>query len=186
MEYRNIIESCIGSNKQVSIEREEVDDEPITAIPIMISQQLLLIHYLYDFYLDGYKVLCISDITKIKRGYQFMERFFQYNDERKKLIDISLEKVEDETTFFVGKIKSARKDFLELRKWMHLEIINIGLPNCIIKILRLLVLQIDIQNYLISILSRKQGMQAPVVMLFTRQRVEFTFAIQALIYTITF
>ena len=60
---------------------------------------------------------------------------------------------------------------------MHLEIINIRLPNCIIKILRLLVLQIDIQNYLISILSRKQGMQAPVVMLFTRQRVEFTFAI---------
>lgn len=45
-----------------------------------------------------------------------MERFFQYNDERKKLIDISLEKVEDETTFFVGKIKSARKDFLELQE----------------------------------------------------------------------
>ncbi len=30
MEYRNIIESCIGSNKQVSIEREEVDDEPVS------------------------------------------------------------------------------------------------------------------------------------------------------------
>lgn len=141
MEYRNIIKSCISSNKQVSIEREEVDDEPITAIPIKISQQLLLIHYLYDFYLDGYKVLCISDITKIKRGEieEFHDEiiykegvlnllctpkvsisswndFFRTMMKENKLIDISLEKVEDETTFFVGKIKSARKDFLELQE----------------------------------------------------------------------
>lgn len=59
--------TVIVSKKQVTIEREEVDDEPITAIPIMISDQLLLIHYLYDFFMDGYKVLCISDITKIRR-----------------------------------------------------------------------------------------------------------------------
>ena len=65
MGYENIIKSCIASKKQVTIEREDVDDEPITAIPIMISQELLLIHYLYDFYIDGYKVLCIPDITTI-------------------------------------------------------------------------------------------------------------------------
>lgn len=141
MKYRNIIKSCIGSNKQVSIEREEVDDEPITAIPIMVSQQLLLIHYLYDFYLDGFKVLCISDITNVKRGEleEFHDEiiykegilsllytpkvsisswndFFRTMMKENKLIDISLEKVQDGTTFFVGKIKSTQKAFLELQE----------------------------------------------------------------------
>ena len=67
-EYEKILKSCIDYKKQVTIERDEVDDEEITAIPIMMSRQLLLVHYLYDFYMDGYKVLRISDITKIERG----------------------------------------------------------------------------------------------------------------------
>ncbi len=141
MEYENIIKSCIASKKQVTIEREEVDDEPITAIPIMISQQLLLIHYLYDFYMDGYKVLCISDISKIERGE--MEEFHDeiiskegilnllctpkvsissWNDffnsmmNENRLIDISLEKVQNGKTFFVGKVRTAKKNFLEFQE----------------------------------------------------------------------
>ena len=40
MEYEDVIKLCISQKKQMTIEREEIDDEPITAIPIMISQQL--------------------------------------------------------------------------------------------------------------------------------------------------
>lgn len=141
MEYENIIKSCIVSQKQVTIEWEEVDDEPITAIPIMISDQLLLIHYLYDFFMDGYKVLCRSDITKIRRGEieefhdQIMYKegisnllrtpnvsisswndFFSAMVNENRLIDISLEKVQNEKSFFVGKVRSAKKNFLELQE----------------------------------------------------------------------
>ena len=100
-----------------------------------------IILYPVRSYLDGYKVLCISDITKIKRGEieKFHDEiiykegildllctpkisisswnvFFSTMMKENKLIDISLEKVQDETTFFVGKIKSARKDYLELQE----------------------------------------------------------------------
>lgn len=139
--YENIIKSCIASKGQVTIEREEIDDEPITAIPIMRSQQLLLIHYLYDFYIDGYKVLCISDVTKIERGEieEFHDEillkegmlnllhtpkvsisswkdFFNSMMEENRLIDISLEKVEYGKTFFVGKVRAAKENFLELQE----------------------------------------------------------------------
>ena len=141
MGYENIIKSCIASKKQVTIEREDVDDEPITAIPIMISQELLLIHYLYDFYIDGYKVLCLLDITKIARGEieEFHDEiihkegilnllcapkvsicswkdFFDSMLKENRLIDISLEKVQSGKTFFVGKVRATNENFLELQE----------------------------------------------------------------------
>lgn len=147
MKYEDIIKSCIAQKKQMTIEREEIDDEPITAIPVMISQQLLLIHYLYDFYLDGYKVLCLADITEIERGeiekfhdkiidkermldslcnpnvsISSWESFFDTIIKENKLIDISLEKVQNRASFFVGKVKAAEKNYLEL-----LEIDGLGI-----------------------------------------------------------
>lgn len=139
MEYEDVIKSCIAQKKQMTIEREEIDEEPITAIPIMISQQLLLIHYLYDFYLDGYKVLCLADITEIERGeiekfhdkiiekekildslsvpnvsIGSWESFFNTIIKENRLIDISLENVLNRVSFFVGKVKVVGKNHLEL------------------------------------------------------------------------
>lgn len=140
-EYEKILKSCIDYKKQVTIERDEVDDEEITAIPIMMSRQLLLVHYLYDFYMDGYKVLRISDITKIERGEveEFHDKiidregmlnvscppkvsilswkdFFCAMIKENRMIDISLEKLQSGKTFFVGKIKAVKEDFLELQE----------------------------------------------------------------------
>lgn len=141
MEYQNVIKSCIVSKKQITIEREEVDDEPITAIPIMMSEQLLLIHYLYDFCTDGYKVLCIPDITKVERGKieEFHDEiickegmlnllcapkvsicswkdFFDSMVKENRLIDVSLEKVQNGKNFFVGKVRATNENFIELQE----------------------------------------------------------------------
>lgn len=139
--YEKILKSCIDYKRQVTIERDRVDDEELTAIPIMMSRQLLLVHYLYDFYLDGYKVLRISDITRVERGEveEFHDKiidregmlevscppkvsivswkdFFCTMIEENKMIDISLEKLQSGKTFFVGKVKAAKENFLEFQE----------------------------------------------------------------------
>ena len=51
-----------------SIKREEIDDESLSTISIAVSNQLLIVQYLYDFNFDGFKVLSMNDISKIGRG----------------------------------------------------------------------------------------------------------------------
>ena len=137
--YEDILKNCIKQKKQVSIERAEIDDEPIAAIPVKASEQLLLLHYLYDFYLDGFKVLRMADITDIVRGdveifhdeiiskegmtdllctpdisIDSWKIFFNVISKEDRLIDISLEEMDDGTSFFVGKVSRAEQEFLEL------------------------------------------------------------------------
>jgi hypothetical protein len=44
-------------------------------IPIMMSDNLLLFRYFVDFYLDGFKIIRIHDISQIERGNK--EGFFE-------------------------------------------------------------------------------------------------------------
>jgi len=135
-----IIRECIDKKMQISIEREEIDDESLSTIPIAVSDQLLIVEYLYDFNFDGFKVLCMNDISKIKRGKveEFHDKiliseglivkeelmsdiktntwfdFFESMLDKRKMIDISLERVNKGRTFFVGKIVSVKKEYLEI------------------------------------------------------------------------
>ena len=136
---KEILDACVKERRQVCIERDDIDDEPITAIPLKVSNQLVLIQYLYDFAVDGYKVLCMEDITAIQRGKveEFHDRIFQEEGmldavsvpgasidswmcffanmfEEKRMLDISLERLRSEAAFFVGKVKMVEGDSLEL------------------------------------------------------------------------
>ena len=147
MKKYNLLKKCIKKQSQISIEREAIDDEPITAIPIAMSKKLLLIHYLYDFQFDGFKVLTMKDISRVKRGKveKFHDKilkkekikksvspdvkvdswrdFFHSIARENKLIDISLERKTPgfEQTFFVGKVVSVNKKSINL-----LEISTLG------------------------------------------------------------
>jgi len=52
----------------LSISRKKIKDFSIDGVPIAISNNLLQIQHIWDFYLDGYKIIRLSDITKVKRS----------------------------------------------------------------------------------------------------------------------
>ncbi len=136
---KQILETCVKERRQADIERDDVDDQPITAIPLKVGNQLVLIQYLYDFAMDGYKVLCLEDITAIQWGAveEFHDRIFREEGmldavcvpsvsidswmsffasmfEEERMLDISLERLRSEEMFFVGKVKLVEGDSLEL------------------------------------------------------------------------
>lgn len=136
---KEILNEFVKERRQVHIEREDIDDEAVTAIPLKVGNQLALVQYLYDFSMDGYKVLCLEDFTEIKRGRieEFHDRIFREEGmldavcvpevsidswmsffasmcEQNRMLDISLERLRSEETFFVGKVKLVQGDSLEL------------------------------------------------------------------------
>jgi hypothetical protein len=52
----------------VSIYRELIDDDPIEGFILDFSEKFMLIHYEYEFFLDGFRILRNSDITNAKVG----------------------------------------------------------------------------------------------------------------------
>jgi len=137
---KKIVEECIISKNIIHIEREDIDYHVLEAIPIDINSKFLLFQYIYDFYFDGFKLICLDDITSIERGEieKFHDKvvkeeektinaeevsninikdwksFFQSIFEIGKMIDISLEWKEKGRAFFVGKVVSVSESSLEL------------------------------------------------------------------------
>ena len=136
---KKIIKECILAKNIIHIEREDIDYHVLEAVPIDMNNKFLLIQYIYDFYFDGFKLVCLSDITSINRGEteKFHDKivkeerntinaenlvnvniknwksFFQFIFETEKMIDISLERKEEGRTFFVGKVVSVSESSLE-------------------------------------------------------------------------
>lgn len=136
------IKQYIDGSLEIGIWREKIDDDLISAIPLKRSNDLLLILYLYDFMLDGYKVLSMKDITEIQReeSDKFQDYIIQrqgiiknvdrlekvnidsWNDvfrflhEKDKMLDISLERIENKRNFFVGKVDEIYDNFMMFRE----------------------------------------------------------------------
>lgn len=110
----------------------------MAAIPVKISKKLLLVHYLFDFYVDGFKVMCLSDITNIRRNeieifhdeiiwqeglletwyvpevsMDGWKEFFASIMKMDKMMDISLERKEKGRSFFVGKVIKVKKKYIQ-------------------------------------------------------------------------
>jgi hypothetical protein len=49
----------------VSISRDEIDDKSIQGYVLALSAELVVVQFVYDFHLDGLKVLRIADITAV-------------------------------------------------------------------------------------------------------------------------
>lgn len=139
-ENRRTIQNCIVNKQQISIERNEIDDNAITAIPISESEKLLLIEYIYDFNMDGFKVILIDTITSVVRSEVeiFHDKIFKEEGIKsefdnisdlpihnwyvlfgavmhtEKVIDISLGKTED--AFYVGRIIHVNDTFIEFQE----------------------------------------------------------------------
>lgn len=146
------IEQYIDHQSEITIKREAVDDEPISAIPVKVSSRLLLIYYIYDFTFDGCKVLSVEDISEIQR--EEIDRFhsyiiqregivqgadvygdmdidtwqgvFRYLHEYGKMLDISLERIVDKQNFFVGKVDAIFDDHILLREVTALGVFKNG------------------------------------------------------------
>jgi hypothetical protein len=76
LEIRETLQKCIENSYQVHITRCKIDKNPIDCFPLIMSQDLLLVQYIYDFELDGYKLVRIKDMTSIISGKS--ERFSEF------------------------------------------------------------------------------------------------------------
>jgi len=50
----------------ISLTRERIDSHSIQGFVIGVSDELVLLQYVYDFHLDGLMVLAVSDITEVR------------------------------------------------------------------------------------------------------------------------
>ncbi len=62
----NIVKEFMNNQQFVSIYRDKIDDHSIEGFILGVSDELLLLQYIYDFNLDGLMILRLSDITEIK------------------------------------------------------------------------------------------------------------------------
>ena len=137
--YRKFLKDCIKQRKQVYISRTKLKDEHMSAIPAKISRQLLLVQYLLDFHVDGFKVIRLSDLTDIRRNEieifhdEIMEKeglldtlyvpdvaiddwkdFFASIMKMDKMVAVSLERKEKGRSFFLGKVKKVKEKSIQL------------------------------------------------------------------------
>lgn len=60
------LDQFISEQTLVCIRRKEIDSRSLQAIPIRYSDNLLLVQYIYNFYVDGQLVLRRKDITSME------------------------------------------------------------------------------------------------------------------------
>lgn len=69
------IDKAIDEKRVIRFGREHIDPNCINGVPLLRSENLLLIEYYNDFCQDGYKVVRIGDITGVY--YNEEERFYE-------------------------------------------------------------------------------------------------------------
>lgn len=82
----------IVDKKLIEISRAKVDDQPMLCYPLAESKSHLLVQYIFDFYLDGYKIINVSDITSVKRDESIV--FCEYIIQSEKLDDFKIPNIE--------------------------------------------------------------------------------------------
>ena len=62
------IQSAISRRAQVRLDRDEISARHVHGFPLRLESDLLLVHEVNDFRLDGYVVLRLRDITWVRDG----------------------------------------------------------------------------------------------------------------------
>lgn len=75
-EISEVINECIANKSVVHIIRRNAGTHPIDCIPLALGDKFLLVQYLNDFQLDGYKIIRLKDISFVRVG-EF-ERFYEH------------------------------------------------------------------------------------------------------------
>jgi len=76
LEVKEMLLKGIESHNQVHIKRCKIDRNSIHCYPLIMGEKLLLVQYLDDFQVDGYKIIRIKDITDTCSDE--CERFFEF------------------------------------------------------------------------------------------------------------
>lgn len=63
-----VIEIAIQQKQIVRFAREDIDSDYIYGIPLLLQNELVLVQFICDFTIDGFKVLCLRDITEVYRS----------------------------------------------------------------------------------------------------------------------
>lgn len=135
-EIKELLRTEFDTQHYIRVVRKKVDNYPMECIPVVLGEKLVIVQYLYDFQIDGYKVLRIRDITQILAGE--CERFQEYILKKEGIYDqikkpaftslnnwetffrqyslnknivIECEKIED-GQFYLGKIIEVYSNFL--------------------------------------------------------------------------
>ena len=100
------IDNCINSMSQCTIERRNFDDYNMYCIPIKRSKNLLMVHYIYDFSFDGFKIVRLKDITSV--NHSDIENFHEMIYKKEKIFPpyppkLCLLSYEDVFNFFINK-----------------------------------------------------------------------------------
>lgn len=128
----NKIKHCINCRLVCSFERNKIDDLTLYGIPLMMSNNLLVINELYDFEFDGIKVIKIDDITAVYHGESesfldevlkneqiLLPNYYNVSLNINNLKDLMIQFLDkflilecennDNQTFFIGKITEIRE-----------------------------------------------------------------------------
>jgi hypothetical protein len=69
------LQSAIDRGEKVTLERRELSADAWCGLPLMMSDDFVLLRALRDFYFDGFVVVRLRDITAVRSGE--MERFME-------------------------------------------------------------------------------------------------------------
>jgi hypothetical protein len=103
---KEILLEHIDYSSYIQINRDKIDDDSLSCIPLSIGKTLLFIKFYNDFSFDGYKILRIKDLTDVR--YNATDQFFE-----EILIKEGL--IVDEHQFVVNKLDHWKDTFLELK-----------------------------------------------------------------------
>lgn len=83
------IEQCIKNGRLCAVEREYVDTFSMYGFPFDMSEELIMIEFVYDFRGDGFKVIRKKDVTGVycTEAEQFLEKVIKsektcFNEEK--------------------------------------------------------------------------------------------------------
>ncbi len=133
------IKQCIEQKSLCAINRDMIDELTTYCFPLALSDRLVLLANVYDFSIDGYKIMRTQDITEVfcDDAEEFNEMIIRkegvLDDFNPKIIDVkNLKNVfdyflksgqsiivqcegYDESLFYVGKIGAVLKNEIELK-----------------------------------------------------------------------
>ncbi len=142
------IEECIKNGQLCAINRDMIDELSMYCFPIAMSEKLLLVLNVYDFNIDGYKIIRLEDISEVfcedaeefnemiirKEGIldnfspeildiENLKKVFNYFLKTKKNIIVQCEGY-NESLFYVGSVSKVGKGDISLKTFDGVGIID--------------------------------------------------------------
>lgn len=84
-DIRKKLEIQIKEHNVIRIDRNKIDVCTIDCVPLLMGKDMILVQYLYDYMIDGYRIIRMSDITSIHHN--DVDRFSKEILMKEKILD---------------------------------------------------------------------------------------------------